>query len=148
MTRAFRLAFALLTLTVGWGCASPGVRQSCLRVEASPDLNSYDGQPHVTVLYLYPLESALGFEQMTVRELLRGGEPASLTGARRHVTVAPGENRTLRESFPRSTTYVGIVADFYRAKGQRGRRKLLVPARCGFTRTPRIALLRSELSLR
>lgn len=141
-------AIAALVLVLGAGaCQSSGVRNTCLELAASEQLNLYDGQPHTTVVYLYPLQSRLGFEQMSVIDLLAGESPAGLVGSRLAVTVAPGETRDVEETLPARTSLIGLVADFYRAPGEsEGARKAIVEARCGF-RAPRLVLSSRELSV-
>jgi len=137
------LLISTLTLT---GCRTAGVRRACLKLQASPSLNIYNGQPHVTVVYLYALESRLGFEQMNVSDLLSGATPPGLVGSRLQVTVAPGEKRSVDETFPRAARQLGLVADFYRAHGDpEGSRKAIVDARCGYLRVPRLVLSQTDL---
>ena len=137
-------AVAALALTAIWlaACAtnSCGSSRACLKLEASPSLNLHNGQPHATVLYLYPLENRLDFEQMPVTDLLAGASPAGLMGSRSQLTVAPGEQRDVDLKLPQGTDQLGLVADFYRAPGDaEGIRKAIVNARCGL-RSPRLVL--------
>ena len=119
--------------------------RACLKLDASPSLNLYNGQPHVAVLYLYPLENRLGFEQMPVTDLLSGATPAGLLGSRLQLTVTPGEQRDVNETLPRGANQLGLVADFYRAPGEdEGIRKAIVDARCGL-RTPSLVLSQRDL---
>lgn len=116
-----------------------------MNVTASPNLHFYDGQPHAITLYLYPLVGTLAFEQASVSDLLDGTKPQGVVGPPVPVTVTPGEEVSFEEAFPETTTYMGIVAGYYRSpKDQEGFRRAVVPARCGF-RTPRITLSASDL---
>jgi predicted component of type VI protein secretion system len=103
----------------------------CLRLEASPKLNFFSGQPHVVRLAIYPLENAIGFEQASVDGLLRGEKPSGLAGPSIDVTVVPGESREVLNPLPPSADSIGIVADFYRPPGaQGGPRKTTLSANC------------------
>ena len=44
----------------------------CLSVEASSNLNMFDGEAHVVVLYFYPLQNAQAFTSTDPQELLGG----------------------------------------------------------------------------
>jgi type VI secretion system VasD/TssJ family lipoprotein len=117
----------------------PTTPRLCLRVEASPRLNFFSGQPHVVRLVLYPLESSLAFEQMDPDVLLRGEQPAGVVGAAIQVKLVPGETRELGDPLPASVRTIGVVADFYRAPGAKeGRRTATVAVNCaqGSTRVP------------
>ncbi len=108
----------------------------CMDVQATPDLNLYDGQPHVVVLYVFPLKSQSDFQRMTADELL-GGATAPGIDPPRQITVAPGQRVPFEETLPPMTTDVGLVADYYRRPGDpEGMRKAVVAADCGmFGRT-------------
>lgn len=130
------------------GCAKPPptATAACLEVSASPNLNFYDGQPHVIVLYLYPLSSPAGFEQASVEDLLGGAAPPGVLGPRHEITIGPGQTSTLEQSFPLNTTQIGVVADYYRAPGDAaGTRKATVPARCGKSGLPSAVLSARDL---
>jgi len=123
----------------GGGSLDPTTPRLCLRIEASPRLNFFSGQPHVVRLLLFPLESSLAFEQADPDGLLRGEQPAGLVGAAIQVKLVPGEKRELGDPLPASVRTIGVVADFYRAPGaQEGRRKAAVAVNCaqGSTRVP------------
>jgi predicted component of type VI protein secretion system len=103
----------------------------CLRLEASPRLNFFSGQPHVVRLGIYPLENEIGFEQASVDGLLRGEKPSGLAGPSIDVTIVPGESREVSNPLPPSATSIGIVADFYRRPGaQGGPRKTTLSTNC------------------
>lgn len=127
------------------GSGAPEPRRACINVEASPNLNLYDGQAHAVTLYLYPLVGTLGFEQASVSDLLEGASPPGVAGPRVPVTVSPSEERSFEEAFPETAVYMGIVADYYRGPNDaEGSRRAVVPARCGF-RTPTITLSPQDL---
>jgi type VI secretion system VasD/TssJ family lipoprotein len=130
------------------GCSStPKPVEACLRVNASPNLNLYDGQPHVVTLYLFPLSSTVGFEQTGVGDLLGGATPPGVEGSPVHVLIAPGESKKKFEDFfPSSTTQIGVVADYYRSPvDPEGVRRQIVPARCGWWRKPKLRLSAKDL---
>lgn len=135
-------------LCLGLACAggAPEPTRACLTFQGSPNLNLYDGQPHAVTLYLYPLTGTLGFEQASVQDLLEGQSPPGAAGPPVSLTVAPGEKIDFDQSLPPSAQYLGIVADYYRAPGDsEGRRRAVVPAKCGLFSTQRISLLPQEL---
>ena len=86
----------------------------------------------MTAVYLYPLESRLGFEQATVAELLAEPRVPGMVGSRLQLTVAPGEAREVRESLPRTASHIGLVADFWRGTSNERPAKVVIDARCGF----------------
>jgi predicted component of type VI protein secretion system len=137
------LAGALVAACGGGGAPEP--RRACVKVQASPNLNLYDGQPHAVTLYLYPLVGTLGFEQASVSDLLEGATPPGVAGPRVPVTIGPSEEQTFEEAFPETAVYTGIVADYYRGPNDpEGSRRAVVPSRCGF-RTPAITLSPQDL---
>jgi type VI secretion system VasD/TssJ family lipoprotein len=130
------------------GCSStPKPVEACLRVNASPNLNLYEGQPHVVTLYLFPLSSTVGFEQTSVDDLLGGATPPGVEGSPVHVAVVPGEvKKKFEDFFPASTTQIGVVADYYRSPvDPEGVRRQIVPARCGWLRKPKLRLSAKDL---
>ena len=126
-------------LACGGGATEP-VR-ACLTVEASPNLNLYEGQAHAVTLYLFPLTGTLGFEQAGVPDLIGGLNPPGSAGPAIPITVAPGEKRAFEEALPPTAVHVGIVVDYYRDAGdEEGTRRIVVPAHCGWFSTTRVAL--------
>ena len=139
LQRARNLTLVGICLVLGLGlvvgCASSSAKPTelCLSLQASSDLNRFDGQAHVLVVHLFPLETSLGFEQQDTRDLLTGTQPAGLKGKPIQVMMTPGESKELRELLPAGTSFVGVVADYYRAPGEAERgQSAVVPARCGF----------------
>lgn len=126
----------LAALCGGLGaCAggAPEPARACLTVQASPNLNLYEGQAHAVTLYLFPLTGTLGFEQASVPELIGGLTPPGAAGSPIPITVAPGEKREFEEALPPAAVHVGIVADYYRdAADEEGVRRVIVPAQCGW----------------
>jgi len=130
---------ALVGLAMTSACGTSG--HACLDLEVSPRLNYYDGQSHVLVLSLFPLENALGFRQASPGDLLRGDRPPGLIGAPLEITLQPGRDERVEENFPRDTRHLGLVADYYRAPGDpEGARKGIVEADCGWFGDPRAVL--------
>jgi type VI secretion system VasD/TssJ family lipoprotein len=131
----------------GTAITDPSSPRLCLRVEASPRLNYFSGQPHVVRLVLYPLESSLAFEQADEDALLRGTQPAGVVGAAIQLKVVPGETRALADPLPPNVRAIGVVADFYRPPGSReGRRKATLPSSCARGEVS-LALGESEIEL-
>jgi type VI secretion system VasD/TssJ family lipoprotein len=131
-------AFAVGSLAA---CAAPTGRKVCLNFHASPDLNLFDGQPHALQVRLYPMKTREVFQRMGADELLAGAQPEDLTDEPFQTTIVPGENRELRERFPLNTLFVGVLADYYRAPGERaGERKTTTRARCGWFSVPKVVL--------
>lgn len=123
------------------GCASRNKpRKACIKLDASGSLNLYDSIAHPITVYVYPLSSSSAFEQTSVAELLEGVTPAGAVAPAVPVTLAPGEKRAFRETFPAETRQLGILADYYRAPGDpEGTRTVVLPARCGM-RKPSLTL--------
>jgi type VI secretion system VasD/TssJ family lipoprotein len=125
-------------------CRSPKV---CFDIRADANLNPYDGQPHVVVLHLFPLETTFGFESAPAGDLLRGQVPSGVVARPLQVTVAPGEERSLKHPLPERTTRIGIVADYYRGpEDPEGSRKADVPL-CGIFGGPTVILFPRDLSV-
>jgi type VI secretion system VasD/TssJ family lipoprotein len=142
---AVLLLASALGVTAALGCAKPppprveAIRlpypepvrppRTCARIVASPNLNLYEGEPHVVVLYFYPLQSETAFQESDLRDLIAGEKPAGLTGERWEATVLPGETLLLDEPLPRDTSQLGIVADYYR-----GPSRVVLSGRCASER--------------
>src|SRR5687768_13336989 len=54
----------------GPGGVSASAPRSCLRIEAGSNLNLFDGQPHVVVLYFFPLQNVSAFQSADLRDLV------------------------------------------------------------------------------
>ena len=80
---------------------------------ASPNLNTFDGQPHVIAVPVLPLQNSSAFRASDPLDLLNEARPPGLTGDPWEVTIYPGEVKTLQETLPRDTVYLGVLADFY-----------------------------------
>jgi len=140
------LAAALLSGCFGGGKkeAPPPPPPPCvnLALHATPNLNTFDGQAHVVVLYMYALESGFGFQQSTVDDLVSGRNPEGLVGSRIELTITPSQRIPLEKMFGPTVSQFGIVADYYHAPSEpEGARKVLVPADCKPGTPPRTLLL-------
>jgi type VI secretion system VasD/TssJ family lipoprotein len=133
---------ALLLGSLAPGCASgpPPPPEVCLSIEASANLNVFDGEPHVVVVYFYPLRNEMAFRQADAAELLDGQRSPGMTGDVWETTVLPGEYRKLRESLPRDTQFLGILADFYSGPSQ-----TTVKADCPRFGKPHVVLSASDV---
>ncbi len=133
---------ALLAGGLAAACASgpPPPPEVCLSIEASPNLNLFDGEPHVVVVHFYPLQNSMAFRQADAEELLRGKHPPGMTGDAWETTVFPGGRHKLRESLPRDTQIIGILADFYS-----GPSRTLVDADCGTFWKTKVVLSASDV---
>jgi len=142
--RFFAGGFALLVLALP-GCFGGGSsaepERLCLEIDASKELNLFDGQPHVVVLHFYPLENATAFQATDVRDLIRGAKPAGVAGESWQTVALPGQKLKLTEPLPPKTTQLGIVADYYH-----GPSRVIVPTKCDSDARP-IALSDSEIAL-
>ena len=142
-------ALVLLSIGLVVGCGRPAKPQDvCFEIHASPNLNTYSSQPHVVVLDLHPLETPGGFQQLSATDLIGGAKPPGAAGAPIQMTIAPGEQRQIRETFPAGTKWIGLVADYYRAPGAaEGKIKLVAEARCGHLGTTVVVLSPNDLLL-
>ena len=136
---ALLLIAALLVSCVSGG--SPP--EMCLALEASPNLNQFDGTPHVVVVYFYPLQNLMAYRQTDPVELLNGGRPPGMTGDPWETTVLPGAQRDLEEILPQNTRFIGILADFYNGPSQ-----AVVEADCPMFGKPTIVLTASDVQAR
>jgi type VI secretion system VasD/TssJ family lipoprotein len=144
------LAVAAAAALVGaTGCASvTKPKEVCIKYEASPNLNIYEGQPHAVTIYLFPLAASAGFEQASVDDLLGGASPPGVVSAPVHFPVSPGQVGRFKDLFPGTTAQIGVVADYYRAPGDaEGTRRQVVAAKCGWFSTPKLVLAPSDLLL-
>jgi len=133
-----------LSLSVS-ACHTPG--HSCLDLRADVSLNLYEGQPHATNLYIYPLSDSLAFGQTSADALLGGAKPAGMTQPDPlQVTIFPGQQDIeLDQQFAENTKEIGVLADYYRERGDaEGTRTTVVRAICG-RRTPRLYMSVSDL---
>jgi type VI secretion system VasD/TssJ family lipoprotein len=127
------------------GCLFGGSAEApriCLDIEASANLNQFEGQPHVVVLYFYPLQNQTAFMAANPRSLVNGDKPGGITGDRWEATVLPGQRVELEEQLPRDTVYVGVVADFYRTPS----RAVLSPS-CGIFGGEKLVLSATDLQV-
>lgn len=138
--KAILIAFVAAGLQLS-GCASGSKpAEVCISLVASPNLNSFDGQAHVVVAVMYPLQNISAFETTDPADLLNGTKPPGLTGDPWEVTVYPGEIQTLEEKLPRDTVFLGIVADFYN-----GPSRTIVEADCATIGTQKIILSSNDV---
>lgn len=148
--RSLLAPLAVLVALCGSGCAGGAQEptRACLTIESSENLNLYDGQPHAVTLYFYPLSGQQGFRQASVQDLLEGHMPSDALGQKPiPMTIGPGEAEIFDQPLSPSASYVGVVADYYRAPGDpEGKYKTVVPAECGWFGTTTITLLPSELA--
>jgi len=134
-----------ILLAAVYGCHTPG--EACLRVRSDVSMNLYEGKPHATDLYLYPLSDSLEFSQISPDELLAGAKPAGMTQSDAvKVTIFPGQSDLeIERQFAEATEELGVLADFYRERGDaEGTRAVVLRARCG-RRTPRLYMSVSDL---
>jgi type VI secretion system VasD/TssJ family lipoprotein len=145
------LGFARGVLAVAWvvavcllGCRSNGEPAAvCVNIDASPNLNLFSGDPHVVVVYFYPLQNVMAFRQTDAVDLLDGKRPPGLMGDRFEITIFPGTQRQVSETLPRDTQFVGILADFYN-----GPSKAVVEAQCGMFGGPTVVLSSSDVQVK
>jgi type VI secretion system VasD/TssJ family lipoprotein len=130
-----------------WLSACGGdVPKLCMSLAASPNLNTYAEQPHAVMVYVYPLQNRLAFEQAPIPDLLGGSVPAGALGRPLALSVAPGQELDFEEELPEGTRMVGVVADYYRSPGQaEGSRRVVIPPSCGFMSKPSLTLSATDL---
>jgi type VI secretion system VasD/TssJ family lipoprotein len=131
-----------------FGCkTAPKPTEMCFNVQASQNLNSYNGQPHAVTLHVYPLSGRLGFQQAGIDELLRGASPPGVTGSPRIIAVSPGQTRRIEETFDQATISIGILADYYRGPyDPEGTRRAIIEAKCG-RGSPTVVLTAKDILL-
>jgi type VI secretion system VasD/TssJ family lipoprotein len=120
MERVVRLIAAASMVTV-IGCSTIdevstdiGIKDPdfCVRLEATPRANFFEGQPHVVRLLIHPLTDTIGFEEASESSLIAGKAPKGKTGEPVELRVVPGEKRTLTRPLPPGTHWLGVVADY------------------------------------
>jgi type VI secretion system VasD/TssJ family lipoprotein len=88
-----------------------------LQLQATPDLNTYEGSPHTLLLCLYQLRDPNAFNQLTGDEdglykLLECGPfDPSVTNIKR-VIMRPGQIASIQMDRAEGTKYVGLVAGY------------------------------------
>jgi type VI secretion system VasD/TssJ family lipoprotein len=128
-------------------CTTPKPAGMCLEVQASPNLNTYNGQPHAVTLHIYPLSGRLGFQQIGIDELLGGALPPGGVGPPRMIAMSPGQTRNIEETFDQTTVSIGILADFYRGPSDpEGNRRVVIEAKCG-RGSPTVVLSAKDVTL-
>jgi predicted component of type VI protein secretion system len=130
---SFQIAAAMSSAEIGdlGTDVDPTSPRLCLHIQSGPRANFYESRPHVVRLVIFPLTSALGFEQASESMLLSGGQPQGAAGEPIQARIVPGETRSLSDTLPANTRTLGVVADFYRSPGAGGApRKLTLPASC------------------
>lgn len=141
--RGLGAAVLVATTALLAGCGGSAPAEVCLHIEASPNLNLYDGEPHVVVVYFYPLQNVMAFRQSDANDLLGGDRPPGLMGDRFEITVFPGTTQEVSESLPRDTRFVGILADFYN-----GPSKAVVEAECQMFGGTAVVLSSSDVQVK
>ena len=73
-----------------------------------------------------------GRVQQFVQDLLEDARSVpGVIGPAVSISVGPGENKEYKETFPPTAAYMGIVADYYRERGDpEGTLTAVVPAAC------------------
>lgn len=136
---AIVVTLGLIAGGCGGGAGKPS--EVCLVLVPSPNLNRVEGDPHVVVVSLYPLQNISAFNTTDPVDLLNGMKPPGVTGDSWDVTVYPGQIQKLEVKLPRDTAFVGLVADFYN-----GPSRAVIEADCPtFGSGTRIILTTSDL---
>ena len=125
---------------LGMGGSEAG--QLCLELEASKELNLFDGQPHVVVVHFYPLANVTAFEATPARDLIRGAKPDGLAGEPWRTTVLPGQKLKLGEKVSEQAEHLAVVADYYG-----GPSRVVVPADCDDEEGKVVRLSRSAVAV-
>lgn len=141
----------LLSSAMLSGCAlREHVRRVCVDVEASQNLNFYDGNPHSLTVLVYALSDQRGFQAVPISELLAGHVPSGVLEPPVPFTIEPGAKMSLEHVFPAATRSIGLVADYDRVPdrlegvAQASERRIVLPSRCGFL-APRLRLSETQI---
>jgi type VI secretion system VasD/TssJ family lipoprotein len=144
------LALLLLLSTLS-GCAlREQVRRVCVDVEASENLNFYEGKAHSLTVLVYALSDQTGFQAVPISELLAGHVPSGVLEPPVPFTIEPGTTMSLEHVFPAATRSIGLVADYHRLPdrveevAQTSERRIVLPSRCGFL-APRLRLSETRI---
>ena len=133
------LAVSLLAFTA---CASkptpkPGrpeflERGVVMHLEADPQLNLYESQPHTLLLCVYQLVDPNGFNQYRedyagITKLLEGERFDASVASVKRVFVQPGASQNLVLDRAEGARYVGVVAGYYNMNKDRVTRLMEIP---------------------
>lgn len=90
-----------------------------IRVEASPQLNTYDEAPHPVDVYLYKLDDPTAFEATEIGKLLVEAQPVAGGFAIERRSAAPGSTSEWNIGSTRIEryTHIGVVTTFKEPKG-------------------------------
>jgi len=131
----------------GGGALSP--REGCLTFEAGPSLHLYDGEAHALNVLIFPLIGPSAFEQASLDSLIAQQSVDGATGPALSVMLSPGEVREIREIFPGTTEYLGVVANYYQGgndnSGNPGNRRAVVVGKCSMFGSDTIKLTARDL---
>lgn len=121
-------------------------REVCLRIEAGPSLNLFDGEAHALNLLIYPLTGPAGFEGAPFDDLVAGRGVQGATGPPMSLMLNPGEVREVREVFPPTTGYAGVVANYYhQGSDSPGNRRVVIEGKCSLFGMDEITLTARDL---
>ena len=143
--KAFPVGVLLLFIgAAAVGCGNKGHKAPCdyayepaamsVDLVASPDLNSYNNQPHTDLVLLYQLSDPNMYKQLLesqegVGRLLEGSAFDGSVVSRRQLVVQPGEVKQLKMDRVQGARYLGIVAGFYNQQAQNFSRLFPIPTR-------------------
>ena len=143
--KGWRVLLVSLLLWVALGCGGKksykapceytyGQQAVAVELSATPDLNSYNQQPHTVLVVLYQLSDPNKFQQLLesqegVGRLLDGQPFDGSVVSSRQVVVQPGELNQLLMDRVDGARYVGIVGGFYNQQAQNFSRLYPMPTR-------------------
>jgi len=90
-----------------------------ITVEASPQLNTYDGAPHPVDVYIYKIDDPSAFEASDLNRLLQEGQPVAGGYAIERRNISPGATAVWNIGATKleSYTHIGVVATFKEPQG-------------------------------
>lgn len=125
------------------GGGQPEPPEFCVELAASSNLNQFSGEPHLVVVHFFPLSNRKAFMSADLSALVRGEHGLQTTGDVWEEEMLPGQVKEMRETLPRDTLFIGLVADFFRQPS-----RVTIEAECPTLGKPHVVLSASDLQVK
>jgi type VI secretion system VasD/TssJ family lipoprotein len=126
-----------------FGGGQPDPPEFCVELEASSNLNQFSGEPHLVVVHFFPLSNRKAFMSADLSALVTGEHGLQTTGDVWEEEMLPGQVKEMRETLPRDTLFIGLVADFFRQPS-----RVTIEAECPTLGKPHVVLSASDLQVK
>jgi len=118
--RTAGLIVAILAVAVAGCGGGPDPDEAVrIKVEASPQLNTYDGAAHAVDVYIYKIDDPSMFEGSDLNKLLVEGQPVAGGFATERRNIAPGKTAEWNVGPTRHDryTHIGVVVTYKEPQG-------------------------------